>query len=826
MSIRGNIARKRSGGPQYQVLPDRMLVEIQGETSLTELVNEATDEAPSRLQFRPVGNSQFSRVESALDNLGSETKRLENLGVLVIEVPKMEQFINSMMRNSHIFDSDVSKLESVLESARNSEAGTVIGGFGPGVLNFGGKLEEMEASLRNELIDDTLTNPVTEVLEGMDGILNVDMSRRMATFGPRSLNLDPFDAGRRLFEGDDGSDKTTLEDVMDKMNVQEAWDIDSGDSAVCAIFDTSFCKDHFSSNRIIDSFSGPDVESAFSDPSEGHGSMCAYSAAGNAEESKFDYNGIAKDADLLLARVSGPNGGLVYMAEAWDWLIGTIKELDRPVISNHSYGMPVCGARGMGTCGGLVFKMAKLANQRSDHQAFYAAGNEAIYCGHRLSGITNGVNGINSDTTTLTSGAFRFDLQDAQNYSSHGFGTCTNAGQNPKPDFGFMLPQILPYGCEESDMSSGYGGSGGGTSAASPLNAGVATIIASITGSANRRVIENIMESTAEQPRTTQINAVRNHDARFGHGQVQPAQAAERASKLTIEPTAGFTISNSEVELGDVVNFDGSVTQTGDSSIISYEWDLGRGQSASGAQVSESYNNPGEVEITLTVEDDRGDTDSITKSLNVVGEPQAIISIPQRTFEPGENILFDGSDSLNSESYIWNLGDGTVATGAQNNYSYDEQGDYTVTLEVENDIGQTDVTQTTVRIDAPDPQAIVTADETEVEVGTQVQLDASNSNNAASYSWDLGDGSTASGATNTHSYDAAREYNVVVEVQNQYGEVSTDSITITVTEPEPEDGNAEDNTQNGGDSNEQNDSQEEASSGVSPLGLIDLGLFS
>jgi len=87
MSVRGNIARKMSGGPQYQVLPDRMLVEVQGETSLTEIVNEATSEAPSRLQFRPVGDSQFSRVESAPNNLGSETKRLENLGVLVIEVP-------------------------------------------------------------------------------------------------------------------------------------------------------------------------------------------------------------------------------------------------------------------------------------------------------------------------------------------------------------------------------------------------------------------------------------------------------------------------------------------------------------------------------------------------------------------------------------------------------------------------------------------------------------------------------------------------------------------------------------------------------------------
>lgn len=831
MSIRGNIASRFNGGPEYRVVPDRLLVEVEGDSSLTDLVDAATLETPSRLQNSPVGELEFERVEAALDNLGSTAKRLNNLGVLVVEIPQMESFIENTIRNSHIFNNSISRLQSVLERARGESPDTIIGGFGPGRLNFGADMPDMEAALRNELMDMSLSNPLTDVLEGMDGILNVEMSRTMATFGPQNLNIDPLDRERVILGEDDDEvdddELTDLGDVTSKLDLEQVWEIDSGSNAVCAIFDTSFCEDAFDSNRVLDTFSGDDVESAFSDPEEGHGTMCAYAAAGNESDYKFDYSGIAKDADLLLVRVSDSSGALSLMAEAWDWLIGRIKTIDRPVISNHSYGMPVCSARGMNTCGGLVTKMARLANQRSDHQAFYAAGNEAVYCGHRLSGVTNGINGINSDTTSLTSAALRFDLRDAQTYSSHGYGTCTNVTQNPKPDFGFLLPQVLPYGCDETNMATNFGGSGGGTSAASPMNAGLATIIASITGTAERSVIENIMEGTAEIPRTTQVNSFRGHDARFGNGQSTPLAAVEQADIITVSPTAGFTVSDLVLETGDEVVFDASVTQTGDSTIETYNWDLGNGDTARGRRITQTYAEPGDLDVTLTVTDDRGDTDSATRSISVIGQPQAVIDVPARTFRPDEVIAFDGSNSLNAVAYDWDFGDGTIGTGQRNSYSYDDEGDYTVTLQVENDVGSVDVTETTVRIDYPDPQANIVADSTKILTTESVTLDGSGSQNSQSYTWSPESGETRTGESITYSYDTPGEYTVSLEVQNAFGEVDTDEIEIDVSQPEPEDMDGSESENGSGDesANGNGDNGEETPSRSGPLGLIDLGFL-
>jgi PKD repeat protein len=86
----------------------------------------------------------------------------------------------------------------------------------------------------------------------------------------------------------------------------------------------------------------------------------------------------------------------------------------------------------------------------------------------------------------------------------------------------------------------------------------------------------------------------------------------------TGNPTADFTFSPSSPTTATPVNFDGasSVAATGHT-IVSYSWSFGDGASGSGSTVSHHYTSPGTYVVRLTVTDDQGKTNFITKSVTV-----------------------------------------------------------------------------------------------------------------------------------------------------------------------------------------------------------------
>lgn len=539
MSFRDSLARNFAGGPPFRIRADRLLVEVNSDSNLTSIAQQGVEERPDVLKDRPVPRQKLSKLQAEVRRLGFSVDRLENLGMLVAETGEVADVVSNIQDQRDTFSNNVSdRLEKVQTRAEKREPRTVLGAFSPG-MNFGQADDDipddldLEAALRSQLISSNLKNPITDAITELEGVANVELSFSRNTFGPRNLNVDvdALSSFLDIFEESPDADSPelpTVKNVRDKMGVPDAWENSTGEGVIIAVFDTAFCGEFLDGDRLMDSFSGPDADNAFSDPEEGHGTMCAVSAAGNVEDGA-PVNGIAKDAELLLARTTNSSGELVYIEEAWDWLIGHIKDTDKPVISSHSYGVPLCSGRTMDLCDATSTKVVRAANKREDHQALYAAGNEALYCGHRLGGMTNGIMGPNSDPSSIAVGALRFDLRDAQNYSSHGFGTCSNLNNNPKPDVSCMLPSLIPYGCEVKDMSTSRGGSSGGTSEATPLTAGVAGLLASITGTAKRGEIESILESTARQPRPTQLNLISGFDARFGHGQVRADDAVDEA---------------------------------------------------------------------------------------------------------------------------------------------------------------------------------------------------------------------------------------------------------------------------------------------------------
>ena len=705
VTVRSKLAKRNAGGPQFSFIPQRIIVEVDSENRISKIADGNDTLSGHLLDTQPVGGDLMSNVMLDLEDLGFEVKGLENTGLIVAETGELTSIVDNIQSRVDQFSDDViNQIQSLKSKAQRGNSTTLVDAFRPGLFNFNdSNKRNLEANLRNELLG-SMTNPITDAVSELSNVARVEVSYSYNTPGPRNLGINPLE-----LDVADESDGTTLGDVAEKLNLPEVWKETTGENAVVAIFDTSFSEEFVRSDRVIDTFSGQDVDSAYSKPEEGHGTMTAYSAAGNSGdtinntgEPKVEYDGMAKNADLLLARVSDSKGGLTYTEEAWDWLAGWIKSLDRPVISNHSYGIPLCSARGQGLCDSIGTNISTALSKRNDHQAFYAAGNEAQYCGHRLSGVTNGIAGVNSRPESIAVGAFKFNLNGAQIYSSHGFGACSSIDQDPKPDIGCLIPSIVPYGDTTKDMGSKAGGSNAGTSEASPIVAGLSALIASKIGTANSAVIEGLLEGTAELPVKTQVNVLSGFDARYGSGQVQIVDAIDKASTFQqdIEPDAVFSFAPSQPKVGEEVEFDASESSDPNDDIQQYNWSFGDNQGATGEVVTRSFQSPGQKSVELTVVDRFDNTSTFETTVNVLETVSAEFSVSKRPAVTSEPITFDASQSEDQDieiaEYNWRFGDGDVSNGRVVEHTYTSSGEYTAELQVVDVYGNTDVASLTV----------------------------------------------------------------------------------------------------------------------------------
>ena len=86
--------------------------------------------------------------------------------------------------------------------------------------------------------------------------------------------------------------------------------------------------------------------------------------------------------------------------------------------------------------------------------------------------------------------------------------------------------------------------------------------------------------------------------------------------KALIPPSADFSFSPSDPRVGEEVVFDASESKD-DGKIVEYRWDFGDGKTGNGERIAHVYSSPGSYVVTLTVIDDDGLKDSITKGIDI-----------------------------------------------------------------------------------------------------------------------------------------------------------------------------------------------------------------
>ena len=179
--------------------------------------------------------------------------------------------------------------------------------------------------------------------------------------------------------------------------------------------------------------------------------------------------------------------------------------------------------------------------------------------------------------------------------------------------------------------------------------------------------------------------------------------------------------------------------------------------------------------------------------------PTAAFTVSPTPVSVNVTANFDGSSSCGGPvtngicsstsaivGYSWNFGDGSTGGGRTTTHKYSAPGIFAVTLTVVNDRGvAASATQTIAVGSTLAPTAAFVFSPTAPSVGQTVVFNADPSKAAVGhtivqYSWNFGDGATATGTPVSHSFATAGSYNVTLTVVDDTGQTGTSALSVTV----------------------------------------------
>ncbi len=256
-------------------------------------------------------------------------------------------------------------------------------------------------------------------------------------------------------------------------------------------------------------------------------------------------------------------------------------------------------------------------------------------------------------------------------------------------------------------------------------------------------------------------------------------------------PSASFTNDTADPSTADTITFT-STSSDADGSITNWTWQMGDGTTLYGNEVSHSYADNGTYTVTLTVTDDDGGTDTVSDSISVSNvAPTADYTYTPISPSTADDVLYDGSPSSDSDgtivNYTWTLGDGTTLYGEQVTHSYADDGDYLVSLTVEDDDGNTTTYDSTVAISNVPPTANFTVDEHYFEDTSYFNDTSTDSDGSVvSWYWEFGDGNTSTNENAVHIYGEEGSYRVNLTVTDDDGNSSTASTWVYINREPPD----------------------------------------
>lgn len=262
-------------------------------------------------------------------------------------------------------------------------------------------------------------------------------------------------------------------------------------------------------------------------------------------------------------------------------------------------------------------------------------------------------------------------------------------------------------------------------------------------------------------------------------------------------PAPAFSFLPTAPERLQAVTFDATATTDEGApcrDACTYAWNFGGESTATGRTATYRFQQARSYVVTLTVTDAVGTTASTTQVVAVANPaaptPVFVASPSSAAVIQNVNFVASGSSAAPGHAivqYDWSFGDGATSssTTATTSHAYTATGTYTVTLTVTDDVGQTRTTTSTVTIVNGLTANFSISPTTQVITRT-VSVNGGDSTTIAgatisSYTWDFGNGTTATGATASTTYATAGTYTIRLTIVDSAGRTATVTRTVTIT---------------------------------------------
>lgn len=163
---------------------------------------------------------------------------------------------------------------------------------------------------------------------------------------------------------------------------------------------------------------------------------------------------------------------------------------------------------------------------------------------------------------------------------------------------------------------------------------------------------------------------------------------------ITVEDTTPPTAvagDNRTIGIDEQIIFNGR-RSTDNGVMENYVWII-EGKEYYGEIITHSFDEPGTYDVHLTVTDSADNSDSDTMTVIVKDDvPPSVSMNVNGEFTVGKEITIDASrssDNMEIGNFEWDFGDGTTSEEMTTSHTYDSSGQYTVTLTVEDESGNT-----------------------------------------------------------------------------------------------------------------------------------------